>query len=78
MTNEQIISEIKSKIIDLTYFSFHIEEATDDGGKTIDIYVIPDDMWIVKKQLLGMFGKARLIFYAMEEEDILHLHDKNM
>lgn len=78
MTNEQIISKIKSKIIDLTYFSFHVEEAVDDGGKTIDIYVIPDDMWIVKKQLLEMFGKARLIFYAMEEEDILYLHDKNM
>ena len=78
MTNEQIISIIKNKIIDLTYFSFHVEEATDDGGKTIDIYAVPDDMWIIKKQLSGTFGKTRLIFYAMEEEDILHIHDKNM
>ena len=78
MTNEQIIAEIKNKIIDLTYFSFHIEETADDGGKTIDIYAIPDDMWIIKKQLSRMFGKTRLIFYAMEEEDILYLHHKNM
>lgn len=78
MTNEQIISIIKNKIIDLTYFSFHVEEAFDDGGKTIDIYAVHDDMWIIKKQLSGAFGKTRLIFYAMEEEDILHIHDKNM
>jgi hypothetical protein len=78
MTNEQIIATIKNKIIELTYFSFHIEEAVDDGGKTIDIYAVPDDIWIIQKQLTGAYGKTRLIFYAVEEEDILYLHDKNM
>jgi len=78
MTNEQIITTIKNKIIELTYFSFHVEEAVDDGGKTIDIYAVHDDMWIIRKQLSGAFGKTRLIFYAMEEEDILNVHDKNV
>jgi hypothetical protein len=78
MTNEQIIKTIKNKIIDLTYYSFHVEEACDDGGKTIDIYAVEDDMRIIKEELSNSFGKTRLIFYAMEEDDILYLHDKNV
>ena len=78
MTNKQIIAEIKSEIISLTYFSFHVEESTDDGGKTIDIYVIDDDIRAIQASLSRKFGRTRLIFYAMDEEDILRLHDKNM
>lgn len=78
MTNKQIISEIKNEIINLTYFSFHIEESADDGGKTIDIYVIDDDIRSIQTILSRKFGRARLIFYAMDEEDILRLHYKNM
>jgi hypothetical protein len=78
MINKQIITEIKNEIINITYFSFHVEESADDGGKTIDIYAIDDDIREIQSALSRKFGKARLIFYAMEEEDILHLHDKNM
>mgnify|MGYP003979149425 CR=1 FL=1 len=76
MNIEEIIVDIKSKIIDLTYFAFHIEKASDDGGQTIDIYVVCDDLKSIQAELSGKYGKARLIFYAMDEEDIIHLHDK--
>lgn len=78
MTNSEIITEIKNGIVDLTYFSFYIEEASDDGGKTIDVYAVDDDIREIQLSLSRKYGKTRLIFYAMEEEDILRLHDKSV
>ena len=37
-----------------------------------------DDIKAVQNNLSGKYGKTRLIFYSMEEEDILYLHNKNM
>ncbi len=65
-------------LIDLTYFSFHVEKNSDDGGPTIDIYIVDDDARTVQNNLSGKYGRARLIFYAMDEEDILNHHNKNM
>ena len=78
MDIDEIISEVRSLLIELTYFSFHVEKKSDDGGQTIDIYIVDDDAKIVQRNLFGKYGKARLIFYAMDEEDILYLHNKNM
>jgi hypothetical protein len=76
MDIDEIISEVRSLLIELTYFSFHVEKKADGGGQTIDIYVVDDDVKAVQSRLTGKYGKARLIFYAMDEEDIIHLHDK--
>jgi hypothetical protein len=78
MDIDEIIFEVRMLLIDLTYFSFHVEKKSDDGGPTIDIYIVDDDVRAVQNNLSGKYGRARLIFYSMDEEDILRLHDKNM
>jgi hypothetical protein len=78
MDIDEIIFEVRTLLIELTYFSFHVEKKSDDGGQTIDIYIVDDDVRTVQSNLSGKYGKARLIFYAMDEEDILYLHNKNM
>jgi hypothetical protein len=78
MDIDEIIFEVRIKLIELTYFSFHIEKKSDDGGPTIDIYVVDDDIKAVQNSLSGKYEKTRLIFYSMSEDDILYLHDKKM
>ena len=76
MDIDDIILDLRVELIDLTYFSFHIEKKSDDGGATIDIYVVEDDVRLVQTQLSGKYGRTRLIFYAMDEENIICLHGK--
>ena len=78
MDIDYIILDLRAELIDLTYFSFHVEKNSDDGGATIDIYIVEDDVRRVQSQLSGKYGRTRLIFYAMAEENILQLHNRNM
>jgi hypothetical protein len=78
MDIDEIVFEVRTKLIELTYFSFHVEKKSDDGGQTIDIYVVEDDIKAVQNSFSGKYEKTRLIFYSMNEDDILYLHDKNM
>lgn len=78
MNSSDAIKNIKLEIIDLTYFAFYIEKSADDGGETIDIYVIDDDVDKIRNAFHEKYKKMRLIFFAMEEEDILYLIKKNM
>ena len=78
MDIDDIVFDVRNKLIDLTYFSFHVEKKSDDAGPTIDIYVVDDDIRVIQDSFFGKYGRARLIFYAMDEEDILYLHNKNM
>jgi hypothetical protein len=78
MNIDEIVLEVRAKLIELTYFSFHVEKKSDDAGPTIDIYVVDDDIKVVQNSFSGKYEKTRLIFYSMDEDDILYLHDKNM
>jgi len=78
MNTEDTILDLKSEIVDLTCFSFHIEKGSDDGGTTIDIYVVADDVRHIQSKLSRKYGKTRLIYYSVDESDILLLLDKNV
>mgnify|MGYP006906269404 FL=1 len=78
MNIEDTILDLKSEIVDLTCFSFHVVKATDDGGTTIDIYVVPDDVRHIQSKLSKKYGRKRLIYYSTNEQDILLLIDKNV
>jgi len=75
MKNPSLIDDIVSRIVEYTYFAFHVEEASDDGGKTIDIYMTDDGIELAQNELCKIFPKIRLIYYEMPEERIYELHD---
>ena len=53
MDIDEIVFEVRTKLIELTYFSFHVEKKSDDGGQTIDIYVVEDDIKAVQNSFSG-------------------------
>lgn len=78
MEIDKIIQNIKNDLTDLTYFSFYVEKSYDDGGLTIDVYAIEDDIKKIRTELSVKYRELRLIFFGIDEEYILYLQEKNM
>jgi hypothetical protein len=74
--NNELIDDVVSHVVEITFFAFHVEERTDGGGKTIDIYMVENDIEIAQRLLKKIFPKVRLIFFEMTEERIYEMHDK--